>query len=110
MKKVTIILLVIMTSFASFAQKSKAGVNKENNTAVTSYSCPMHPDVISNKAGKCTICGSNLVLSPKEKMKMSVMKIYTCPMHPDVESDKNGKCPKCGMDMVVKKKVAKLKY
>jgi uncharacterized paraquat-inducible protein A len=38
-------------------------------------------------------------LSPKERMKMGVMKTYTCHMHPDVASDQAGKCPKCGMDL-----------
>jgi hypothetical protein len=29
------------------------------------YTCPMHPDVISDKPGKCPKCGMNLV--PLEK-------------------------------------------
>jgi YHS domain-containing protein len=70
----------------------------EDKTAQT-YSCPNHPEMTSDKPGKCSKCGASLALSPKEKMKMEVMKIYTCPMHSDVTSDKPGKCPKCGMDM-----------
>ena len=27
----------------------------------TIYKCPMHPDVTSDKPGKCSICGMNLV-------------------------------------------------
>ena len=30
----------------------------------------MHPDVTSDKPGKCSKCGLDLTLSPKEKMKM----------------------------------------
>ena len=67
------------------------------------YTCPNHPDVTSDEPGKCSKCGTSLALSPKEKMKMEVMKIYTCPMHPDVTSDKPGKCSKCNMDLVEKK-------
>jgi hypothetical protein len=26
-----------------------------------SYTCPMNPDVVSDKPGKCTKCGMNLV-------------------------------------------------
>ena len=63
------------------------------------YTCPMHPEVTSSQPGKCSKCGMELTLSPKEKMKKEVMKIYTCPMHPDVTSDKPGKCSKCGMDL-----------
>ncbi|HLG39349.1 MAG TPA: heavy metal-binding domain-containing protein, partial [Chitinophagaceae bacterium] len=65
--------------------------------------CPAHADVISTRAGKCPECGAKLSLSPKEKMKMEVMKKFTCPMHPDATSDKAGKCPKCGMDLTEKK-------
>src|SRR5664280_2133212 len=28
---------------------------------VTIYKCPMHPDVTSDKPGKCSVCGMNLV-------------------------------------------------
>ena len=69
---------------------------------VMNYACPMHPEVTSDKPGKCSKCGTDLTKSKKEQMKMEVMKIYTCPMHPEVTSDKPGKCSKCGMDMVKK--------
>ena len=58
--------------------------------------CPMHPEVISDKPGKCPKCDMNLV--KKEIAKVE----YTCPMHPEVISDKSGKCPKCGMNLVKK--------
>lgn len=66
------------------------------------YCCPKHHEVMSDKPGKCPKCGTALNLSPKEKMKMEVMKMYSCPMHAEVTSDKPGKCSKCGMDMVKK--------
>ena len=69
-----------------------------------SYSCTEHPDVVNDKPGTCPKCSKNLTLSPKEKMKMEVMKIYTCSMHPNVKSDKPGKCPNCGMELKAKNK------
>ena len=66
------------------------------------YSCPMHPEVTSDKPGVCSKCGMNLTRSKKEQMKMEVMKMYSCPMHPGITSDKPGKCSKCGMDMAKK--------
>jgi len=60
-----------------------------------SYTCPMHPDVVSDKPGKCPKCGMDLVAKNQEPAVK-----YTCPMHPDVLSDKPGKCPKCGMNLV----------
>ena len=35
-------------------------VKKIKEKIAKSYSCPMHPDVISDKPGKCTKCGMAL--------------------------------------------------
>ena len=59
----------------------------------------MHPDIITNKPGKCPKCGMKLV--------KVIPKSYTCSMHPDVVSDKPGKCRKCGMTLVEKKSKAR---
>jgi Cu2+-exporting ATPase len=47
----------------------------------------------------------DLTASPKEKMKMEVVKAYSCPMkcEGDKTYTKAGKCPKCGMDLKEKK-------
>ena len=71
MKKVIILLIAITASFGSFAQKAKANsdANKEG-AVINTYSCSMHPDEVSDKPGKCSKCGMDLVLSKKEQMKM----------------------------------------
>lgn len=69
---------------------------KKDTVAKVSYTCPMHPDVIQDKPGKCPKCKMNLV----KKEVASV--VYTCPMHPEVIQDKPGKCPKCKMNLVKK--------
>lgn len=100
-----ILLVILVTGYGTFAQKAKAdsAKNKASTVIITNYTCPMHPDITSDKPGKCSKCGMDLNLSPKEKMKREVMKIYTCPMHPDVTSSKPGKCTKCNMDLKEKK-------
>jgi hypothetical protein len=60
------------------------------------YTCPMHPEVVQDKPGKCPKCGMTLV------RKEVVKEVYTCPMHPEVIQDNPGKCPKCGMTLVKK--------
>jgi len=88
--------------------------------AATVYSCPMHPEVTSDKPGKCPKCGMDLVrkepadggkytvdggkcettdmqCAPQPNSGISVL--YQCPMDPGVTSDKPGKCPKCGMNL-----------
>ena len=66
------------------------------------YTCPMHPEIISDKPGKCPKCKMNLV------KKEVAGAIYTCPMHPEVIQDKPGKCPKCKMNLVVKEPAKKM--
>lgn len=69
---------------------------KDTATKKTVYTCPMHAEVIQDKAGKCPKCGMKL-----DKKVVSAA-VYTCPMHTEVLQDKMGKCPKCGMDLVKK--------
>jgi manganese oxidase len=63
------------------------------------YSCPMHPEVKSDKEGKCPKCNMTLV-------KQQAPEIYACPMHPEVVSNKAGSCPKCNMALVKKQRTA----
>lgn len=65
------------------------------------YKCTMHPEVVSDKPGKCPKCGMDLVPTVLGGT-TSGAKQYTCTMHPEVVSDKPGKCPKCAMDLVPK--------
>jgi hypothetical protein len=97
MKKLIILLFVVTCSTFSFAQTSKPKMpdSKSDSTAKYIYTCPMHPEVMTVKPGKCPKCGMTLV-------KKKVDKIYTCTMHPDVISNKPGNCPKCGMKLVEK--------
>ena len=39
----------------------KMETKKTKKMAVMNYSCPMHPEVTSDKAGKCSKCGMDLV-------------------------------------------------
>lgn len=107
MKKLVILLLMFVSASASFAQKAKQPtpeVITSSTTALYTYSCPTHPDVTSDKPGKCSKCGQDLLLSKKELLKREVVKIYSCSMHPEVESYTAGKCSKCGMDLNLSKK------
>lgn len=87
------------------------------------FTCPMHPQIIKNKAGKCPICGMDLVsvkesedtqeeIKPSEEHHRASFneskgyshQKYTCPMHPQVVQDEPGKCPICGMGLVPMRK------
>lgn len=59
------------------------------------YTCPMHPEIRSDRPGSCPKCGMTLeALAPIPPKSGGV---YTCPMHPEIERDGPGSCPKCGM-------------
>ncbi len=66
------------------------------------YTCPMHPEVVSNHPGTCAKCSSKLVVDRRGTKQAAT--IYSCSMHPNETSDKPGKCPVCGMEMVAKSK------
>ncbi|MEO7047047.1 MAG: multicopper oxidase domain-containing protein, partial [Ferruginibacter sp.] len=64
------------------AQKME-GMNVETESKKPSYTCPMHPDVHSDKPGKCPKCGMSLVEEkPKEVMQMNGMD-----MHNNIKAD-----------------------
>ncbi|AXY73195.1 hypothetical protein D3H65_04045 [Paraflavitalea soli] len=94
MKQLIFLTIALFVASSLFAQ-SKAGKTDTTKHA-RYYSCSMHPDVISSKPGKCSICGMDLVLSNKEQTKTAVTKSYSCPVHVKVFSHDPGKCPQCG--------------
>lgn len=84
-------------------EADQAGMQAEGEQ-VTMYTCPMHPEVMSNEPGKCPVCGMNLVEVGSEEATMDASEtdvaMWTCPMHPEVMSNEPGECPECGMDLI----------
>ena len=89
MKTIKMLLIAAITilSVSAFAQTKIKSKTSESTVASAVYNCSMHPQVCSNKAGKCSKCG----------MDLTKVKAYACSMHPEVTSDKAGKCSKCNM-------------
>ena len=103
MKTINMLMIAAFTilSVSVFAQDStKHKIKKAKQT----YVCPMHPDMVMSKPGKCPKCGTALGLSTKEQMKMEMMNLYVCPVHPDVTSHNPGNCPKCKSKMTMSSK------
>lgn len=105
MKILILLMLLVAGNLTTFAQSGKDQGKKDTTTPgeqKVQYSCPMHAEVSSNEPGKCPKCDMALTRSPKERMKMEVMKMYTCPMHSEVVSQHPGTCRKCNMKLVEK--------
>jgi hypothetical protein len=76
------------------------------------YACPMHPEVTSDKPGRCDKCSMKLTLmDTPSKAGFSGAQVtnpeafkkverYVCSMHPEVVEKKTGNCPECGMKLV----------
>lgn len=81
--------------------KEKHGVISSPSVASTmgsvaaKWTCPMHPEVISDKPGSCPKCG--MALEQIIDTAASQPSEWTCPMHPEIVRDKPGSCPICGM-------------
>jgi hypothetical protein len=67
---------------------SDTSLSKDTTRAFvkTKYTCPMHPEVISDKPGKCPKCGMTLVkVKPSSTIKKShKMQKDTIMSHPDM--------------------------
>src|SRR5262245_33649408 len=72
------------------------------------WTCAMHPQVVSDKPGKCPICGMDLIpktsASPAASSESRKVLYWYDPMKPEVHFDKPGKSP--FMDMQLEPKYA----
>lgn len=71
------------------------------------YTCPMHPQIKQDEAGKCPICHMNLVkveidnsAMNDEKTSTPPKKQWQCKDYPEVISDKEDVCPIDGTPMI----------
>ncbi|MEK9138941.1 MAG: heavy metal-binding domain-containing protein [Bacteroidota bacterium] len=108
MKRSNLVLVALVAGVVSLGfandsavqadQKKEPSTTQPKEVAKAKYTCPMHPQVVSEKSGKCPTCGMDLV-KKKAKPSRKQKAMYICPMHPEVTSDKPSECPKCGMDL-----------
>jgi len=109
--KILIIALTVFFALGTAVSAQTTATAPKKEAQKTMYACPMHPKEISDKKGKCSKCGMDLVAT-KETVHTTTVKTsqtttvakskYVCTMDGST-SDKPGKCPKCGMALVESK-------
>ena len=78
--------ILVSSSFSSMAQQSGATPAPDEQSTLTAgnrddefYACAMHPDVMSDKPGKCPKCGMTLVRTRRPEMAEYEGKLATTP-------------------------------
>lgn len=84
MKTGFLILILCVVALPIFSQNDTTKAQVIDSVV---YTCPMHPDVLSNKPGKCPKCGMDLVQKNSSKPSEHKMNIMMCPMHGMVDMD-----------------------
>jgi hypothetical protein len=68
MKKIILAIAIFFAAnAATVAQTQQGTTHKKHHTkVVTKYTCPMHPEIVRSKPGKCPKCGMTLVKMKKK--------------------------------------------
>jgi membrane fusion protein, copper/silver efflux system len=65
--KTTLILFCSIILFAACKEQKKDLHAEHTQNETEKYTCPMHPNVVQDKPGKCPVCGMDLVKATKSK-------------------------------------------
>jgi len=108
-----LIALMAVAAGSAWVYFARSG-HEASERAEAKYVCPMHPSVLSERAGSCPICGMDLVSIASlgdtgkglkgagghdhgDGSAKGASGKYWCPMHPEVASDDPAAiCEKCG--------------
>ncbi|HWF86034.1 MAG TPA: heavy metal-binding domain-containing protein [Vicinamibacterales bacterium] len=86
-------LLLTVAALCAWASPSSAQQPHATAPPPISFSCPMDPDVITDRAGTCPRCGMELV-------PVRLDTAYACPLHPSVIETRPGACRICRRQLV----------
>jgi Heavy metal binding domain len=65
---ISILFASVTTSFAQVAKHNGSYKLHHPNNSAKKYTCPMHPEVVRSRPGKCPKCGMQLVKMKHKNM------------------------------------------
>ena len=74
------IKLMMLTAFTIFSVSAFAQDSTKHKMNKVVYTCTMHPEISSDKPGKCPKCGMTLVVKKDSKHSMDTS-MHKMPMH-----------------------------
>ena len=78
---------------AAFFAAALLGSSVAAQLPALSWTCPMHPEIVEGRRGKCSVCG--MALEP-----VRLVARYTCPVHAIIDQSNPGKCRICRRELV----------
>ncbi len=113
MKKLFIIIIMIIIGGGAYylGQHFSSNISHQGHkhkTLLGYWTCSMHPQIKQDKAGKCPICGMNLIHvkagddfeTDSDSIKRDNSPLWQCKDYPDVTSSKEEICPIDGTPMI----------
>ena len=95
MKSIKMLMMAVLSiAFLSLSAQDTTTIRPIHKKMVSHkvFTCPTHTGKMSDKPGKCAVCGMALKKTQTQ---------YNCTMHSKVASNKPGKCPTCGMPLTL---------
>lgn len=69
---VSALVLTLVLGSCSTQEEKSTTTNQNSNSEKATYSCPMHPEVTSDVAGKCPKCGMELIEKTTDNSSMDM--------------------------------------
>jgi hypothetical protein len=87
------LLLSALATMAATRPLTLAAMAPARDLPPVSWTCPMHPEVVTDKSGPCPICRMSLIA-------VRLDSVWSCQLHPDLTFLAPGRCPKDGRTLV----------
>jgi hypothetical protein len=93
MKRFALLFALVVAAPLMAAPQPATPATQAESLPPLSWTCPMHPEILEDKKGRCPICKMDLV-------GVRLDTIWSCPVHSVIAESKPGKCPIDKRDLI----------